>query len=147
MPVESERPKFIADLLAEVDAFDAELFKPTNPVRSEDEDVVIGEMSPWCRKAYAMVRHLNRQGKMLVAERELDSLETISQDAEVCELRYKANLMNEMLFAVVRSEYNAFNTSSIGIREGWKVVSTSPDDEDDNPVAAFMAMMKRMKNG
>lgn len=144
MSVELERPKFLVDLLAEVDAFDAELFKPTNPVRAEDEDVVIGELSPWCRKAYALVRFLNRQGKLLVAERELETIETISEDAEVCELRYKANLLNEMVYAVIRSECKAFNSSCVGIREGWKTVRTSPEDDSD-PVAAFMAMMKRMK--
>jgi hypothetical protein len=141
------RPQFLVDLLAEVDAFDAELFKPKDPVSAENEDKVIGELSPWCRKVYSYMRYLNRQGHMLTAEREYNSVQEVTGDAEVCELRYKSNLLNELLYTVVRSELRAFAAECIGVREGWKVVTTSPDDDADPIKSMILGAIRRMKKG
>jgi hypothetical protein len=148
MPNETGWPKFLIDLLAEVEGFDADLFRPKEPLVAEDGDEVIGDISPWCRKAYAFVRHLNRQGQLLVAEREYNSLDEISRDAEVCELRYKASLLNDLLYAVLRSEHQAYAVRAVGIREGWKFVSTNPDDDNGDPIKAMiLGAIRRMKEG
>lgn len=142
---ETERPKFLTDLLAEVEAFDAEVFPANVPLNAED-DKVIGEMSPYCRKLYALVRYLNRQGKVMAAEREYSSIEDLQGDAEVCELRYKTNLLKELMFAVLRAECKAWNVPCVGVREGWNVVSSNPDDEDS--FEGFLrSVMKRKKKG
>ena len=39
---ETERPKFLLELLAEVDNFDAELFPPKAPVSKDKKDTVVG---------------------------------------------------------------------------------------------------------
>lgn len=142
-----ERPKFLIDLLAEVDAFDAELFPANTPFSAEDGDQVIGELSPWCRKLYALVRYLNRQSKVMAAEREFDSVEMLSQDSEICEMRYKANLLNELMYAILRSECNAFGTSCVGVRQGWNVVSTTPDDDVSSFEEFLRSVVKRKKKG
>lgn len=145
MPNETGWPKFLIDLLAEVDSFDAELFRPKDPIADGEEK--LGTLSPWCRKAYAMTRHLNRQGHLLTAEREYASVEEVQRDEEVCELRYKASLLNELMYAVLRSEYRAFGASCVGVREGWNLVTTPSEDDDDPIKAMILGAIRRMKKG
>jgi len=142
----TERPKCLLDLFAEVDAFDAELF-PVNAPFDAGDDRVIGDVPPWARKLYALVRYFTRQANVLAAEREYKTADDFAGDEELCALRYKANLLNELMYFIIRSEIqNGFSTSCVGVRESWQVVSTTPDDDDD--FEGFLrTILKRKKKG
>lgn len=70
---DTERPKFLVELLAEIDAFDADLFKPNLPVSKESQDTVIGTASPWLRKVYALGRYYSRQIRLIAVDREYEN--------------------------------------------------------------------------
>lgn len=135
---DTERPKFLTELLAEVDAFDAELFKPTHPVSSETEDEVKGVLSPWLRQLFALGRYYTRQMKMIAVERDYDEIERVMQDAQLCEMTYKHKLMDALLWPAIRAEHNLWVAERIGVRIGWQVVVSKPELTDDERIRQFL---------
>lgn len=141
---ETERSKFLVDLLAEVDGFDAELFKPIHPVSKQTKDQVIGVLSPWLKKGFALVRYYNRQIKLTAVDREYDDAEKCAEDPELCAMRIKYALLNEIMWAAIRAEHNLWTANSIGVRIGWKVVTSEPEPGDDG-FKQFLAMIMGRK--
>lgn len=139
---DTERPQFLTELLAEVDAFDAELFKPTGPVSSETEDKVVGVCTPWLRQLYAYGRYLHREARVLIAQHE--SSEDAQQDDEVTKLLCKHSVVMEILWAEIRSGFNLWNAASVGLRIDWQIVSSKPEP-DEPDFLKFLSRMTRKK--
>lgn len=131
MPIDIERPKFVVDLLNEIDAFDAELFKPPYPISAETEDKVVGELGHWQRKLYSLMRYYHRQMKLLAVEQEYDtSCAKCDSACAICEAKYKYELLTQILWGTIRSELSLWNAPSIGVRVNWQVVTSKPEDDD-----------------
>lgn len=145
MPAEVERPKFLMDLLAEVDGFDAELFKPNAPVSTETQDKVMGVLSPWQRKLFALVRYYNRQLKLIAVDRDYDTTEEMGEDREMCEMKAKNDLLGSIMWASIRSENNLWTNDSLGVRTDWQVVTSEPPPDDDGFKQFLALMMGRKK--
>lgn len=139
-----ERPKFLVELLGEVDTFDATLFPPSYKLEEGDRVLAVVE-DPWLRKCYSLMRHYHRQMKFLAVDREYHSAEDVMADTEVGEMKYKYDTLNQILWASVRARYNAYHAESIGLREDWQLVESQPDDDSDPFKAMFLAMMRGRK--
>ncbi len=127
MPVEIERPKFIVDLLAEVDAFDESLF-PSN-YKIESSDTVIGDASPWTRKLFALMRMYHRELKQLKVEMEFDESQGEQYQGRYVEIDYKVDTLKQILWGCVRADFQIWTAQSVGFRTNWKVVTTKQDGE------------------
>jgi len=135
-----ERPKFLTDLLAEVDSFDESLF-PCNYKREEGEPV-LGMVSPWVRKLYSIQRYYHRQMKLTAVDREYTNPSECAGDCDLCELKYKYGILNEMMWTLIRAESNLWSEPSVGIRENWQVVRSQPDDDEDGFKKFILGMMR-----
>jgi hypothetical protein len=141
MPDPIERSKFLTDLLGEVDRFDETLFPPHDKL--EEGDTKIGELSPWLKKVFALARFCHKQAKLLGVERDYHSAEDANGDDEVSELKYKSDLLMEILWAATRSEKNLWSAQIVSVKENWMVTrSQSQEGEDD-----FKRFILRMMRG
>ena len=127
MPVETERSKFIVDLLAEVDAMDESLFPSTYAV--EPKDTVVGEASPWTRKLFALMRMYSRELKQLKVEIEFDRTQGDQYKARYAEIDKKVDTLAEILWGSIRSDFQIWTADSIGMRANWKIVTTREDHQ------------------
>lgn len=137
MPVASERPKFLVDLLAEVDSFDA-VYEPRDPV--EDDETPRGTLPPWLRKMYSLGRYYTKQARILAVEHEHESLQDAEKDAEFAEMKAKAELLMQIMWASARAEMNLWSEVSIGVRQRFTIVSTKTTDDGDG----LKLLLKRM---
>jgi hypothetical protein len=140
MPVEIERPKFLIDLLAEVDSFDETLFPPHDEV--EKDETVKGTLSPWLKKACAYARYFYKQSKLMVVEREYHSAEDAAADQQIAEMKYKSDALMELVWACVRAELNLWAEPNVGIREEWKVIRSEVSDDNDGFKKFILSMMR-----
>ena len=124
-----ERAKFITDLLAEVDGFDEQAFLP--PYEIEKGDKKLGEISLWLRKMYALMRFYARECKRQQVEIEFDP--TAKKDHSGCiaysRMKYKHDVLNEMFWACLRDEMNAWHEASVGVRTGWIAVESKEEPQ------------------
>lgn len=123
------RPKFVTDLLAEVDGFDEGMFPP--PAQMKEGERVLAVASPWTRKLFSLMRHYNRELKRLKVEIEFDSSPAGSIDCRLCEMKYKYDVLYELLWAVARAEAGpeAWHLESVGLRQDWKIVQSNQTAE------------------
>ncbi len=142
MPVELERPKFLVDLLAEVDSFDETLFLPNFKI--EEGERVIGTVnSPWIRKAYALGRFYQKQCKLLVLDQEYRSVEDVMADEQIVEMKYKSDLIAEAMWVACRAEFRLFAEENIGLRQEWTLVAHK--SKEPQGLAAFLNFLRGQK--
>lgn len=127
---ELTRPKFISELLAEVDSFDPTLFAPYGEIEKDETFVGVIE-NIWLRKVFAAMKFYSRELDQLKLQHKYENCE--SPDAQSLHrgievVHYKRELLNEILWACVRDELNTFGRDSeydsLGIRKDWKVVQS-----------------------
>jgi hypothetical protein len=128
MPVELERPKFLIDLLAEVDGFDESLFPSTYKI--ESGDTVVGDATLWTRKAWALMRMYDRELKQLRVEMEFDPSQGEQYRGRYMEIDHKVDTLKQILWSCVRAEFNLWTARSIGFRSDWKVISSKEDGQE-----------------
>lgn len=125
--METERPKFLVDLLTEVDGCDASLFPPTNPAKPDEK--VVGELSSWTRKLFALGRYYDKQARLLTVEYDCDSVEKMQEHPEIAESALKHRALQELLWFLICAELALWNGNGVGVRTGWTVVEPKTDDE------------------
>ena len=125
MPVELERPKFLVDLLAEVDAFDA-VYPSHDPV--EKDETPRGKLTPWLVKAYSLSRYYHKQTRLLAIEHEYAS---IAADPEIAEMKYKCHVLMEITSCCIRAGLNLWTEPNVGVRENFTVIRSEDSDDED----------------
>lgn len=143
MPNEQERPRFLTDLLAEVDAFDAELFRPNEPVAPGE--VIAGPVPAFAAKCYALSRYLKREMKVIAAEREYDGYQAVRADSELVAMTYKQNVITELQWFAIRSELQLWLSEGVGVRANWQVVTFEPEDTEEHFEKFLRSLMSRRK--
>jgi hypothetical protein len=128
MSVEIERPKFFVDLLAEVDAFGA-VYPSHDPM--EKGETAQGTLSPWLERAYSLARYYYKQTRLLAVERDYENAGAVSRDAEIAELKYKSDLLMEIVWCSVRAELNLWTASNVGLRENFTVIRSEESEDED----------------
>lgn len=127
MPIVLERPKFLVDLLAEVDGFDA-VYQPRDPI--EKDETMRGTLTPWLQRAYSLARYYHKQIKLLTVEREYESVEQAANDREIAEMKYKYDALMEIIWACVRAEFELWTEPNIGVRHNFTVIRSERKDDD-----------------
>lgn len=128
MPIEIERPKFLVDLLAEVDSFDEALFPANHELESSDKE--IGVASVWTRKVFALMRFYSRELNRMKVEMEFESSEGKRLASSYRMLDYRVDTLKEILWSSVRQEFGAWDAESVAFRKDWKVVTTKLDPSE-----------------
>ena len=140
MPNEIERPKFLIDLLAELDTFEA-VYHSHDKV--EEGETVRGTLSPWLQRAYSLARYYTKQARLLAVEREHSTEKEFSDDPDISEMKNKAEILMQILWGCVRSELNLWAEPSVGVRENFTVVRTDGDDGNDEVRKLLKKMFDR----
>ena len=123
-----ERPKFLTEILAEIDGFDQSLFPC--PYKMEEGDKVIGELPPWLQKLYALMRYQSREFKQLKVDLEFSSQTEGHENCKICEIKQKMDFLAEMFWTCARFHFNEPHAESVGVRQGWKFVISKPDPRE-----------------
>lgn len=140
MPVETERPKFLIDLLAEVDSFEAAY--PSHDAVATGETVV-DQLSPWLQRMYSLARYYYKQARLLNVEREYQRGSDAPDDPEIAEMRYKCDVLMEILWTCVRAEENLWTAPNVGVRESFTVIRCETKSDDDGFKKFLSAMFHK----
>jgi hypothetical protein len=140
MPVETERSKFLVDLLAEVDSFDA-VYQSHDPV--EKGEIAQGVLTPWEQRTYSLARYYSKQLRHLAIERDYQDTSTTAKDPEIAEMKYKVDLLMEMTWYCVRAERNLWSEANVGVRENFTVITSDDSGDDDDGFKKFLKVMFR----
>lgn len=132
-----EKPKVLVELLDEIEGMDETLFAPKGKI--DEEERVLGQMTPWMCKCLALSRHYDKLAKMMAIEKDVYSPEQAKEFPEIAEAAYKSEVLKDLTWFAARAAFNAWNESGIGAREGCKLVAfeTEPDE-----LEAFMRAFK-----
>lgn len=133
-----ERPKFLMELLAEVDGFDA-LYLSHDPVKPGE--IEHGTLSPWLIRAYSLSRYYIKQCKLLCVERDYEDGEAMSTDPEIMAMKCKAEVLMEMFWATARAEFKLFAAPSIGVRQGFVIISSDKKETGGDSLRKFLNQM------
>lgn len=136
MPVEIERPKFLVDLLAEVDSFEA-VYESHNPVGKDETPR--GTLTPWLVRAFSLASYYNKQCQLQKIEREYKDNRAAMLDPEISEMKYKADVLAEILWASARAGLNLWIEPKIGVRAYFTVVRSEEKDDTDGFLKYLMA--------
>jgi hypothetical protein len=120
--------KFIADLMNEIVEIEGDLFPPKGKVRENEK--VVGEATEYMKKLWALGQ---------VTMRELDNYKLDhkyncpDEDAECGDFQAKCQRLNakkellvDLFYSSARENCGAWAESSVGLREGWKIVVGPP---------------------
>lgn len=137
-----ERSKFMIELLGEIDGFDENMFPIHRAMDSGDKR--LGELGPWLRKVYALMRYYDREVKLLMVDREYSKPEQCQADCRLCEMKYKHQMLHAMLWACLRGDGIRTNDSTVplwehaclGLRDDWTIVSCK--EESDSGMPGFL---------
>lgn len=138
MPSVIERPKFLTDLLAEADDFEA-VYEPRDPIASGE--TACGMLTPWLVRVYCLSRYYVKQARMLCVEREYDDVDMLLQDSEVSLMKYKGELLMEIFWPTVRAEFHLWTAPNIGIRTGFAVIRSESKQDDGDGFRKFLTKM------
>ena|ERR1700722_12527736 len=138
MPSEIERPKFLIDLLAEVDAFEA-VYECHDPV--EESETPRGTLSPWLIRAYSLARYYAKQARLLAVERDYDDLDDFARDPELTEMKTKAELLLEIMWRSARAEFGLWTEPNIGVRKDFTIIRSAGTQDDDGFRKFLMRML------
>jgi hypothetical protein len=138
MPSVIERSKFLMDLLSEADSFEA-VYEPRDPIDSGETPV--GTLGPWLMRVYSLSRYYTKQARILCIEREYEEVEEIVQDTEISVLKYKSELLGEVFWAAVRSEFDLWNAPNIGVRQGFTIIRSEKKLDDGDGFRKFLTRM------
>lgn len=133
----TDRPKLLTSLLAEVDSFEA-VYESHDAVA--EGETPRGTLSPWLVNCYSLARYYVKQSRLLSVERDYDDMDEWSLDAEVMELRSKAQLLMEIMWTCTRAEFNLWAESNVGLRKNFTVISSEPKGDE----GGFRKFMSRM---
>lgn len=120
--VKVERSVFINNLLGEVDKVDPEMF----PIMEEvgNEDTLIGEMSIYSRKLYALSQFYSREVERIEVEVKYASPEAKEKLKSLMNQHTsKVVVMRNIMFASIREDLGLYGFEHTGMRAGWKVVT------------------------
>jgi hypothetical protein len=136
-----ERPKFLIDLLAEVDSFEA-AYPSHDPVATGETPQ--GQLSPWLQRMYSLARYYYKQARILNIERDYQNIQGMTGDPEIAEMKYKCDVLMGIMWFCVRAERNLFTAPNVGIREPFTVIrSESADDDDDGFKRFILSILKK----
>lgn len=122
--------KTLQMLDGELIQMDETLFPITEEPRSNDR--IIGVMTPWMRKLYALQKFYHRRlDEYVIAHKWMVEEEQKKSWPIGAELISKREMMLKILWASVQDEFNCWNTMHIAFRKGWYVVEEAQDGDMD----------------
>ncbi len=118
-------PEYLKQLLDEVERFESNLFPPHNePGIGERE---IGEVTdPWMRNVYAVAQMNAREMEQLKLD---DRFSHEDHSVRIAQLDQRVDCLMEMFWLCARKQCHCWETSSVGLRKDWKIVSSEAQDK------------------
>lgn len=106
-----------------------DLAEPETEVDSKDH--VVGEMDADLKRLFGLARQWREAANEVLGKSGcLFHQEHLEHHIEkALELREKSELLGEIFWASVKESFGLWHKSSIGLRKGWKVVWSEPEED------------------
>src|ERR1700677_2674614 len=119
------------ELLKEIAATDAAMFKPPQKLCRHDKEIAKLE-DEYLQKTFALYAFFSREQKSLKVKLEYEP-DNQQLQKEWNEADSKEDILNELFWYGVRTKYNLWHYEKVGIRKGWLIVEDTHKDSDDMP--------------
>jgi hypothetical protein len=118
---------WLNDLQLELENLDGKPFEPNNEVKKDEH--VVGIADPDVRKLYSLAMQWQKSSmETAVAARFINKRNEQEESFETAAiLQKKSELLMEIFWVSLKEAFNLWDKSSIGVREGWKVVWSEPE--------------------
>lgn len=130
--------QWLTDLLAEVEAFDGEMFPPRE--ERDKEESVIGECPAGLRKYFAFAQYCERE----IAQAKLDGKFSSKADhdeigSRIALLKLKKEVADDIFVACLAEYFDDWTKAGhLHVREGWAVVRCKKcGSSPENPMDFF----------
>ena len=126
--------EWLEQVKSELHSIDTSLLqKDTGIPLDSSRDTVVGVASEFIAKLYLVARRTDKQADEEALKLKYDTVGFTPQQTEqklneIMERKSYASLLREMMWYYIRCEHNLFATNSIGIRNGFVIVSTKGDE-------------------
>lgn len=107
---------------------EADIIEPDVPLQKDDQHV--GVMDTTTRQMFTLMRLLRKDAKQnqLDAEYCNDKAVKAEHETRYHEYAIKAELISGLMWAAIKDEFSLWHEESIGVRHGFQVVISSPED-------------------
>lgn len=122
MPTDVERPKYLNELLSEVDSMDETLFPPRHKIGPHDR--AIGTIVGWPRKLLALANFYSREVERIGVEVKYAE-DPASLDLSYVQSTVKKDMALEIFWGCARHQLGYWQHGAIGIRENWVFVEVT----------------------
>lgn len=110
---------------------ESEIIEPRHPTGKSD--TLVGEMSDMSKRLFTLAQSLDKAGNQCKLDAQYcpNKTERMELAAKTNEFLSKAETLRTLMWIGIKDEYGLWN-APIGVRIGFKIVTT-PTDEDDMP--------------
>ena len=129
-------PTWFDIVKAEIDSVDEKnLFEPLTEIGDGDHE--IGEADIDLKRLYSLAMKWQKSSmELMVAARYVNNREDQEYKIKKAkELGQKSELLMEIFWTSIKEMYNVWHKPSIGIRKGWKIVWSEPEEP---PIPGFL---------
>mgnify|MGYP005820954337 CR=1 FL=1 len=105
------------------------------------QDHVLGEVSEDLKRLFALRTSVVKQGAQLMVDANFGGSEGMSKEdihRKMIELKNKGEVLNRLFWVGIYEQFNCWEHSSIGVRNGWLAVWTDDDDDDGGDMPGFL---------
>ena len=113
------------------------LLEPDHSIRNDD--IEVGEMSAICKKLFTLGRLLEKDASQSYLDSKYcpDKDRKLELQSKASELGTKSGVLKEIMWISIKDDFNLWR-ETIGIRMGFKVVISKPDDDMPQFLRGFL---------
>lgn len=125
--MENEGKTLLLEIIGEIEQADPEMFKPPQKICSHDKKIATIE-DTFIKKLFALSTFYSREAERVKASLKYEP-ENEELRIEFNKLDSKEDLLREMLWFCIRTQYNLWKYQEVGLRKEWCIVEDTHDSD------------------